>query len=127
MRAILLMLCVCLAFPAGAAEDKTVQELTDRLIKSAGGEKNLKEAGAFTFKVNGQIEVAEMKIPVEGNWSLRGLDRGRGDAKATVGGKNQSGALIVHGDKGWLINDEGKENALPKEIGAALLMNVRVI
>jgi hypothetical protein len=97
------------------------------LIKAAGGEKNLKDAGAVTLKVTGQIDVAELMIPVEGNWSLRKLDRFRWDAKATVRGKVQSGGIVVHGDKGWIINDEGKENPLPKEIGAALLVNLRVI
>src|SRR5947209_3178577 len=127
MRAILLMLCVCLAIPARAAEDKTVQELTDKLIKAAGGEAKLKDAAASTLKFTGQVDVAELQIPIEGNWSLRGLDRFRWDGKATVQGKMQNGGLIVHGDKAWLINNEGKENPLPKEIGAALQVNLRVI
>ncbi len=127
MRAILLMLVVCLLVPVRAADDKTVVELTDKLIKATGGEKALKETGAFTLNVKGQVDVAEQKIPVEGSWSLRGLDRFRWDAQATVGGKNQNGGILVQGDKSWLIGDNGQANALPKEISAALLLNLRVI
>src|SRR5438105_1036853 len=111
MRATLMMLCVCLVVPTRAAEDKTVQELTDKLIKAAGGEAKLKDAGACTLKFSGQIDVAELNVPIEGNWSLRGLDRFRWDGKATVQGKTQNGGVLVHGDKAWLINNEGKENA----------------
>jgi hypothetical protein len=127
MRATLLMLCVCLAVPTRAAEDKTVQELTEKLIKAVGGEAKLKDAGACTLKVAGQIDVAELKIPVEGNWSIRGLDRFRWDARATVREKLQTGGILVHGEKAWIINDQNKENALPKEIAGALLINLRAI
>ncbi len=118
---------LCLAVGLGRGEDRDVKAVVDQAVKAAGGEGKLKEAKAFTARVKGQIDVAEQKIPVEGNWSLRGLDRFRWDATAMVQNKNQNGAVIGHGDKAWLVNDQGKPNPLPKEIAAALLINVRVI
>ena len=111
-----LVLLMILGLPIRAQEDRTVKEALDRVVKAVGDEKTITGIGAFTLRVKGQVNANGETIDVTGDWSMRGLDRFRWEAQATVKGNSFNSAIVGRGEKFWLTGPDGKGKRLLREV-----------
>jgi hypothetical protein len=100
----------CLAGSVRAEANKDAGAILDKAIKALGGEEKLASVKAMTWKAKGKINVNGMEGDYVGQYTAQGLDYGRIEVEADIGGMKIMAVTVVAGDKGWRkFNDMNME------------------
>jgi hypothetical protein len=87
--------------PALAGDDKEVNAILDKAIKALGGEKQLIDFKAATWKSKGKMIFGGNENPMDAQITIEGLKRYRNEYVAEFNGNEVKGVNVLNGDKGW--------------------------
>ncbi len=103
-----LALTLVLGFTSTALAAEEPQALVSRAIQASGGEAKLAKVKAGTWKETGTYYGMGEGVPYQGNYAQQLPDKHRMEIVGFF-------TRIVNGDKGWIIDQGGNVQEMPKE------------
>jgi hypothetical protein len=111
---VLVLAVTCLAQADQVDDQKNARAILDRAIQASGGEKLLAAEGSLSGKSSGSIYPNGVKLAVNNEWTVQGLDRLRWSTELNPDKQSASLVIGMNPKKTWIQGNGGKANDVPK-------------